>query len=550
MWLCAVPPLIFLLISAWWAARCPPESVYLGFLQGDQPAYTALAQAPWRGGGLPLRYANPFDADPGAPRVLTNLAYSALGGLMRLAGGRAVIAWEIWRAAWGFACYALFAALVALLFAANRTRWWVFLAGAFGGGTAWIYTAFRIAAFHGGADSWLDHFEKVESGYGFWCLNLFRQSLYPLELSWHALFFAAVLCFLNRRLPLLMAILLILWWSHVITAIFATGVILLATLLNASMSGKNSLEEISNLRIFAWILPLVAVCGFYYAGYLPIFPSVQSWIHQTLEFRFPLRAEYWPKAWGLLLLGAPAALLIPAARKRLALDPGGRLILCWGAAALALAHNDWLWGSFTDSMQPMHFTRGYIHLFFLFLCGWAYECAPHGAPFGWIRTPSRRRFAAVALLLFLMPDNALFAARMALREPAPGLLSISRPACEVLDYLKSRPCPLGISCTDQQLGTLIVAYTPHRVWASEQVLTPDFTARRVEETHFINDGDLRAARRMGIDHLILWKYLTHVQPRWVHDPARATLEFENDDYRIYRLPMEDFDREKHERNEK
>ncbi|MBM3336068.1 hypothetical protein FJY63_15520, partial [Candidatus Sumerlaeota bacterium] len=223
--ICIVPPAIFVLLSAWWSWRCPSSMAYLGYLQGDQPTYTALARAVFqRGNGL--FYANPFDFDPSAPRVLTNLGYIALGWAMRALGQRSVLVWELWRIGFGATCYFLFAALVGRFFRSALMRWWVFLAGVFGGGAAWIVTLAAAATHpHNGL---IACFVEAEKGYDWWCLNLFRQSIYPLELFYHTCFFAALLSYLDRRYCRLLAIVFALWWAHVVTAILATTIIGLA----------------------------------------------------------------------------------------------------------------------------------------------------------------------------------------------------------------------------------------------------------------------------------------------------------------------------------
>ena len=55
----AAAPLVFLALNLWWFHHRPEGFVYLGYLQGDQPTYTAFARAVF-GRGTGLIYANPF----------------------------------------------------------------------------------------------------------------------------------------------------------------------------------------------------------------------------------------------------------------------------------------------------------------------------------------------------------------------------------------------------------------------------------------------------------------------------------------------------------
>jgi len=535
-----LPALCFTLLNVWWAAHCPSSAVYLGYLQGDQATYTALARAVFnRGNGI--LYANPFDFDPTAPRVLTNLGYVALGWLFRLIGQNDVVAWEIWRLALGLLCFGLFALLVARLFASKGMRWWVFLVGTFGGGAAWAATlALTVSHPHWG---WLRSFVEAERGYDWWCLNLFRQSLYPLELAYHSLFFAALLCHLDRRYGLLLLILFLLWWTHTVTAILATTVAGLALLWDwlAGLTGRESVQPEERpkragpmvIGLACVVLPWIA----YYRLFLPRFPAIQSWIEQTLSFEFVLRPSVWPRAWGVLLVGLPAALLYAPLRGYLVRERQGRLVLLWGIAAFAWAHNNLF---LTRPIQPMHFARGYVFLFLLIVTAKGVEIAlarrrdGHGqharAAVGWRRLG---KWAAVALVPLFVADNVLFVARVGIELPQPGLLTISPEAKDVLDYFRAQPGSLGVLSVDQKLGVLIVARTRHRLLLSETVLTPFFAERALDAANIL--GSVQAARFWAGDRLILMKGPGLPYPDWCRDPKEFEVLLDNRLYRVGRI---------------
>ena len=635
-----VPPLTFLLVSLSWRGHCPPDLIYTGYLQGDQPAYTAFAQAMFhRGNGL--FYANPFDFDPAAPRVLTNLGYVALGWLFRALGDRTVLAWEIWRILLGAACYLLFAMIVARLFRSNGLRWLVFIIGAFGAGTAWIVMLrYSLSVPSLG---WMGPFAEVEEGYGFWCLNLFRQSLYPLELAYHALFFGSILCYLDGRYRALAALVFLLWWTHPVTALLATTVIGLA-LLGDWIAARERKPALVLLGLIAVVLPWMV----YYRLVLPRYPSVKSWLDQTLAFGsiMQMKAAFWPRAWGVLLAGLPLAACYAPLRRYLWRERAGRLVLFWGLAALAWSHNNLLLHE--RAIQPMHFTRGYIHLFLLIVTAkgvelwwrahletatrkrsqpasagsslqgsdlwWRAHLDPaarkrsqpalagsslQGIGLWWrahfillarkrsqpalagsslppalaggfeavlrgfsalqrgfstrlqpppgscaeirplvAKKPSvaKRRWmaivAAVLLVLLLVPDNVLFVARVATELPRRGTLTISPQEKEVIDYFRDQPGSLGIASVNPALGVLLVAHTPHRVYASEEAVTPFHRERQGAAMRLLSKGSAETARAMGVDRVVLVKVEGVPYPRWALDPARFRVLLDNGVYQV------------------
>jgi len=521
----AAAPLVFLALNLWWFHHRPEGFVYLGYLQGDQPTYTAFARAVF-GRGNGLIYANPFDFNPSAPRVLSNLGYVVLGWLIKSAGGRTVVAWEAWRLGFGLLCYGLFAALVARFFENGRFRWWVLAAGVFGGGNAWVAAAAAHLA-HPGL-GWLQSFIRAERGYDFWCLNLFRQSLYPLELAYHALFFAGALCYLDRRRAVLPAIVFLLWWTHPVTAILATTVLALSLAAGwrAERDGKEALA-------LAGVAAASVLWITYYSIFLPRYPSIRSWIEQTLSFSSGLRAGYYLRAWGILLAALPAAFFFPTLRRYLLRDRAGRLLLFWGLGAFAWANNNLF---LPRPIQPMHFTRGYIYLFLLIAAAKGLEFATAGraAEAARARRPLRLLFAVV-LLAAIVPDNVFFVARMALETPRPGLLTIPRDEAEVLDYFERASGEMGILSADRMLGVLIVAHTPHRVFVSETAVTPFFDARLREAEILLATGDAQRAGELGIERVVLAKAPGVPFPRWSSEASRFEVLLENTTYRVGRF---------------
>lgn len=517
--LCLLPPALFLAISLSWYHRAEPD-VYLGFLQGDQPSYTALAKSVFnRGNGL--FYANPFDYDNKAPRVLSNLGYVALGWLMKAFGNHEIRAWEFWRLLWGTLGGIFYVIIVQNIVPHRSIRRWAIFAGLFGGGTAWLHSLFLLpeTSFNG----WLTGTIDVERDYGWWCLNFFRQSLYPLELLYHSLFFLAIILYMRRNLRALIYVIAALWWTHVITAILTTTVVGLALAVDYLQSRKrDEIYAVAGLGV------VVSFFVLYYNVALPRYPSVASWMEQTLQFRDKMAPGFWLPAYGFLL---PAGIIcfFPEAMRRLLQKRHRRIVLIWGIAAVGWTYNDIF---FSRCIQPIHFSRGYVYLFLVLLASFAMM---NFIP----RSFLNRRIFGIILAVSLIPlclDNVLFLARVGTNTPQKGLLTISKDAEKTLNYFKQLPGSKLVFSADQKLGVLIVAQTQHRVYASEMYLTPFYTDRMNELTPPLIEGDMAALKRMNLEYLVFFFRGGNAPCPWMNDAKRFNQLFRSGEYRVGNIP--------------
>jgi len=517
-----IPSLLFLAVSLTWFARDLGPNVYLGYLQADQPTYTAIARSViQRGNGL--FYSNPFDYVWEAPRVLSNFGYILLGWLFYISGYRTIVIWEIWRIFWGALSMGLFAIMVAKLISNNRIRWWSFLVGAFGAGMAWLFVMDRLLG--GSGKQWLDIYREVEGEYSWWCLNLFRQSLYPMELQYHTLFLGALLLYLEKRRTLLVILIFILWWTHSITAILTTTIIGLCTISDLILE-KNRKDLFSLISLCV----LTALFYFYYQLYLPTFPSVKSWIEQTLQFNPSMKVSDWFLAYGILISALPVMLLYKPLRKFMFGERNGRLVLFWGMAAIAWTCNQYF---LSRPIQPMHFSRGYIYLFLVLVLSKGIEFFLEKHKVSTTKSATLL-IMAISIPLF-MGDNILFLTRLTLEPPKQDRLVITHEGKEVINYLRHQPGSLVIFTTDMELGILIAAHTNHRVFASEQYLTPFFDIRINSALSSFNRGDTISLQALGINSIILTNRNGLVFPDWTRNAKNYQISFNNSLYQVGKL---------------
>ena len=510
-------PLIWMAISLSWFGRV--EGVeFSGMLQGDQAVYTAMARAVfWHGNGLV--YSNPYDPDPLAPRVLCNLGYVLLGWLIR-PFEQAWIAWEIWRLAWGTVCFGLWGLLVCRVLERPGVRWWAWAAGTFGGGLAWLILLIDPpVALKPGI---MEQFIQVEDNYGWWCLNLFRQGLYPMELFYHALLLGSVLAWWSRRRGVLLALLFALWWTHIITALLATTVVGVLLVLDYRREGlKAELRTLCVMGLFA------ACFTFYYRGFLPTFPAIRSWMEQTLSLKPVLHPWGYFAAFGLIgliAISTSAAAFATSLRRQAALaDRRVWLISVWLVVTLLWMNNHWF---FTEPIQPLHFSRAYPYLALVLAAGFAFERVQFRE-----KPPRRALVCAAGLsLLLLIPDNALFATFLLVKPPEAKIALLHPTQRETITWVREDPRDGIIHSRDQGVGRLLLLHTPAKVFTSEAFLTPFFGERMLQISQLTQAGDCEGLRGLGIDRLIIAKDHVLPIPEWMRDRARFQVLRENDGY--------------------
>lgn len=484
--------------------------VFTGYLQGDQPSYSAFAREVFeRGNGI--TYANPMDYREDAPRVLSNGGYVLLGWLFKLTGGRQILAWEIWRTFWAICCFGLFGFLTFSLIRQTPVRNFAYLAGCFGGGMAWVWLlAEQGTAVFGRLN--LEAIYRAEGGLTWWCTNLFRQSLYPLELYYHALLFLCLFLFLKRRYVLLCIVFALLWWSHVITALLASSVLLPLLLLECR--DKDRWRE---RTAFIVMVCVVLAFVFYNKVYLQSFESIRLWTGQTLSFDFAFDLRLLPRVLGPFII-APVFLLFPNRFSRYVYrSRGGRLTLVYFFATLAWSQNDLI---LEPAIQPLHFLRGHLFASAVLLTGIALERSRlHWRLFAY-RSPRRgliQACVAIVLIIIIFSDNMLFLGGAMQEIPQTGLLTITPQEDAMLEAMATLEGSRVVFTPMHKLGILIASETPHRPYIADTVITPDYTNRMQQALEALYRGGGQQAKALDIEWLLL---PTNRLPAWTGDPEQ------------------------------
>ncbi len=465
-------PLVFMIISLSWYGRQPQGWKYTGMLQGDQPTYTAWARAVFeRGNGF--FYANPFDSQIDPPRIYTNLGYLALAWMHKILPISWAATWEILRLACGVA-FALILYQLIRAFCEKETHalyWWALAIT--GGGLAWLH-ALPAADL----TDWIKRFAFIEDGgvighgYGWWLPNILRQSLYPLELLYHACLYAMLLTMLKQRRNTALVLLALLWWMHPITAILGTTILLLFAIWQLALSRSKQKE------LFLLGILLIAAIGYcYYRVFITAFPSGKSLAEQTLAFQGGvLRWEFLPQAFGLFLLSLPLALFVRNSRHSLISSNNGRMAVCMLIATVLWANNDKF---LRHPIQPLHFTHGHFFLALLLLLVIALENSD------WLSRMPRKTLvlAMCALLLLASVDNILFAVRVALERPRAHLLALSPSQQQVLALLKEDPKQQTFICLEPLFSVQIACQTRLIPVLGDAAVTPyyELKAKRLGE---------------------------------------------------------------------
>lgn len=529
-------PLIFTAISLSWNHRLPDGWQYSGYMQGDQPSYTAWAREVFeRGNGF--LYANPWDAASDAPRIYSNLAFIVLAALYKVLPLDWLVTWELLRIAGGFAMAMLLFKLLALLQLPPKQTLFLFALTLTGGGVA------SLIALFGSGGNWLETFIYIEdgrnsgAGYGWWLPNIFRQPLYPLETLYHAMLYAAALVFLSKRKMFCLPLLALLWWMHPITAVLATTVLGLAAVgefvvaSRATFMGREAKEYLLVI-VGIGLIGIGAVA--YNRMYIPSFPSGKSFVDQALALATEsLRWEWTIESWGWFLIAGLGALFVKGIRSYLVREPIGRFILAWLVAVFLWTHNDWF---LRHPIQPMHFTRGHVFLGLILLIGIGLK---HSQKY--LQFANRRYIALFSVVIVLLGamDNILFSARMASIPPRPYQLAISPSQADILSYFESLPSRTVIHCLDPFLSGQIVSRTPHLVVMGDRAHTPFHDEKAALTEALFAQGDRRIIDRFTIQYLIVPKSMIEQMPM-AAGLRYFELARENEDYLVMARKLETF----------
>lgn len=468
-------------LKIWWFERTPPGLVFHGHLQGDQKIYVALVRA---AAETPsgLAYAYPWDLSPDPPRIFFQLPISILAWIGRLAPDLEYH--QVFDRFRLIFATAMFAALAALVSACVPWRRWfapALVLTALGGGAAWIAACAGSSGVGGGVGSgaepsFLLRTAMIEARYEWWFLNVARNVFFPIETFHHFLFFAMTLALIRGRTSIAVAFLLAGLASNPFPAIQMGALLVPVLAADAAGIGIRGGERKRGFRRrtltpLAIALAGIGALGAYYTLFLPRWEIGRALVKQHAEAAAdPLHPADMLLGYGPLIVTLAAALLAgPNPRSRLARRTD-RILLIWLLGGLALASNSRIPGV---SLQPMHFTRGYIYLPLALL---AIRALRGGPPRPGVRHAFRVSSALLwALALLLLPDTILFAARRyALPLPANNI-SYTRAQEEVIRLTDGHAGRIYIG--DPSLSKIATAETGCRTLTADPFITPDYDAR-------------------------------------------------------------------------
>jgi len=460
----------FVAVLLSWNGRWPPGVYASGLFQGDMPTYVCWGREAARSPDT-LFYANAFDIRDDPPRVYLNLPISLIGWNLRAGVPPAAIAFEI-RIVFGVLFYALLGALLNVYFRERIWFWAAFAIVGLGGGIAWIHAASGVSDL-ADLDRWSRAIRAIERPYYWWFLNGFRNLQYPLELIYHALLVGQLFCLATRRLTGATVLYALAVASNPFVAAQMTGVAFGALLLQQPRPWRHLAASAAIAAAFAafygWWVARDPVLATFHAAHVDVYPEPLAW------------RSMWT-GYGWALVGLPAWLLDAGFRRSLRDRWNVVPVVVLVVWTLLLVHNSRL--PFERSLQPMHFTRGYLHLGL-----WVLTLL-------WLRSLAERLHVSrpaviatlAALALLALPDNLSFLRDQWRIPPHRPSLVWGEAEEAVHRYLRAQPEPLRVLAPDSAMGRLVCALHEHRSAFGTETVTPEFRKRVLS---------LRASRREG-----------------------------------------------------
>lgn len=510
----ALVPLAFTLVLATWYTRVDPYMHVSGLFQADMPTYLCNARAAIRSPTL-LSYASPWDLRAEPRALLVQWPITLLGGILALGATPAQA--ELWlRLGAGFGMFVLLARMLRLVLPARV----FFLAGlltlSLGGGVAWIWALAQ------GAD--LEHLrrgiQQVQLGYYWWCVELFRNLMYPIELVQHCLVFAYLLALMRGQLRLALVLLALGASASPFVAVMLFGVHGIACALQYRSQYR---EHAVAALIAAWFVVQYKLL----IAHDPVLGSIMTQHQSSARYNDSMSLLDTLTGYGLVLLIVPV--LLCDWRFSQGLFRSRVLVPMFALAAWSLLLMQHSRFPHIAPMMPKHFTRGYAFVGLGAL--W----------FAWLQALAARwpRYARAAAALALvcvplsLPDNLAFVVDQYHSPPDPPLLLWPRPTEQLLAYLRAQPGHMRILSDDPVISRQLCAMTEHRSMIATGLVTPEFDQRLARIRRFLqNPADRSALGDWRVDAVLLSK--RHEQPaRKLSASGDWQLAFENAGWMLF-----------------
>jgi hypothetical protein len=441
-----------------------------GFIQYDMPYYTALAHGYFSDGRFHFAYGNPFSPSYNTPRIYFQpftLILALLWHWTSLSSGPIFMLV-------GFVAAVVCAMLALILYRdivglSEPIDWIGFVVFVWGGGLL-VVTGIIYSTWTHRSD--LFHFDPFG---GWWILNFGRNFVYPTEAFYHSLFLACIILAIRERYSLCALFAFLVSLSHPFTGVELLCILCAWCFLELVILRRKQIP----LAFFLGCCALLLLHGAYYWVFLGRFPEHRSLVGQwTLSWL--LRYWNYVPAYALVAVFAVWRVRTLTLAKSFFAVPHNRLLSVWFVTAFALAKHD----LFIRSVQPLHFTRGYIWMP-LFLIGAPVFVLLLKKLF---RPPFRVGHVAlgIAIIGLFLLDNAAWLGSFLVRHEQGIRLTYDQK--QLISWMgQPNEGNSLVVAQDPLIGYMAAVYTPLRSWRSHVFNTPQSSLRQQELDSFYED---------------------------------------------------------------
>ncbi len=448
-----------------------------GFIQYDQPYYMANAREYFDDGNISLTYKNPSDFRADAPKLYFQPQSFVLGLIHKYTQIHPMYLFVAF--GWLFSLLTVrvaYSLLNEFLPLQNWTSHLVFVLFVWGGGLFTLAGFATILLKMSPDVSVYEYLTMYDPFQGWWFLNLGRNLIFPMESYYHFLFLLGSLFLVRNEYWPALAVGFLISCSHPFTGVEYLFIVV-GWLVLERVFWEN--RGVSWYAIGAAIGLLLLHVG-YYQFFLTRFAS-----HRAVQEVWQLAWEY--KAVNMLLgygiVGALTAWRVRTAPKFQAFlaEPKHRYLVMWFLGAFLLANHEF----FMKSVQPLHFTRGYVWIP-LFLAGAVvlYQLL--------IRFEGDRsnRLAVWGIAGVLLLDNFIWLS-ISTTDRTHNSMHTKVDYREVMKSLNEVPFDHHVVvCNSRPLSYLSTVLTPHETYTGHEMLTPHIVENFTKISRLVSMGEL------------------------------------------------------------
>ncbi|HEX2608720.1 MAG TPA: hypothetical protein VHK91_15160 [Flavisolibacter sp.] len=464
-------PMLLFFLSYWF--HHSSHLIPTGFIQPDNVSYLAYGKQYLDAGSPSLFYSNPFnDSNEYAPVYFQpqTLLFAALLKLRV----PVVVLLPLFTLLFTFLGFRMLIKLYDRLLPGSAQRIFHLILLGWGGGLL-VFTGIPIHLLYNNADiHFLDGVLYLDPASGWWGLNWGRAQFFSCEAYYHFLFLSSIYLILRKRWLQAALTVLITSLSHPFTGIELLVIVGLWI----------SLEWLTKKRTFpVWFALAIALITafhlYFYLVYLNHFPEHRSVADQ---YSLPWKLRYFNMLPAYCLVGSLAlgSFFMQNFRLRFS-GPSVRLLICWFTGAFLLANHELF---LPVSMQPIHFTRGYVWTSLFLL----------GLPMlNQVTAFVKSRFYGAGLIVlgfvFCSDNIAWLANFIGSRADLPSTGHITKEQKQVMNYLdKTSNTGTLLIMDDRDLAYLSTIYTKAYPLVSHPFTTPFVQQKEKEWNAVMNQG--------------------------------------------------------------